>query len=69
VSSLRELLRGHADRRRFPGLLVLAGRTLFVALHAVSDIGITGLLRAYSTATRDNSTMIGDKRVGFLPVS
>jgi hypothetical protein len=46
LSKLHELLRGDAVRRRFPGSLVLAGGALFVALHAVSDIGITGLLGA-----------------------
>ena len=38
--------RGDTDRRRFRSLLVLAGRALFVALHAVSGIGITGALGA-----------------------
>jgi hypothetical protein len=46
LSKLHDLLRGDADRRRFPGSLVLAGGALFVALHAVSDMGITVLLGA-----------------------
>ncbi len=32
--------------KQFPGLLVLVGGALFVALHAVSGIGITGALGA-----------------------
>ena len=40
------MLRGDTDRRRFLGSLVLAGGALFVALHAISDIGITGSLGA-----------------------
>jgi len=46
LSGLYDLLRGDTDRRRFLGSLVLAGGALFVALHAVSDIGITGALGA-----------------------
>lgn len=46
LSRLYDLLRGDTDRRRFLGSLVLAGGALFVALHAVSDIGITGVLGA-----------------------
>ena len=46
LGRLYDLLRGDTDRRRFLGSLVLAGGALFVALHAVSDIGITGLLGA-----------------------
>ena len=46
LGGLYDLLRGDTDRRRFLGSLVLAGGALFVALHAVSDIGITGALGA-----------------------
>jgi len=46
LSRLYDLLRGDTDRRRFLGAVVLTGGALFVALHAVSDIGITGLLGA-----------------------
>jgi hypothetical protein len=46
LSRLSGLLRTDTARPRFLGSLVLAGGVLFVALHAVSDIGITGLLGA-----------------------
>ena len=46
MGKLYDLLRGHTDRSRFLDSLVLAGGLLFVALHAVSDIGITGMLGA-----------------------
>jgi Domain of unknown function (DUF4386) len=41
---LHELLRGEPARRRSLGSLVLVGGVLFVTLHAVSDIGLTGML-------------------------
>jgi Domain of unknown function (DUF4386) len=44
--SLYNQLRGTPDRPRILAPLVLAGGVLFVALHAVSDIGITGLVGA-----------------------
>ena len=44
LSRLHRLLRGDPDRAGFLGPLVLIGGMLFVALHAVSDIGTTGLL-------------------------
>jgi hypothetical protein len=44
LSRLHRLLRGDPDRAGFLGPLVLMGGVLFVTLHAVSDIGITGLL-------------------------
>src|SRR5580704_5215238 len=44
--SLYNQLRGTPDRPRLLAPLVLAGGVLFVALHAVSDIGITGLVGA-----------------------
>jgi Domain of unknown function (DUF4386) len=44
--SLYNLLRGTSERPRLLAPLVLAGGVLFVALHAVSDIGITGLVGA-----------------------
>ncbi len=44
--SLYNLLRRTPDRPRLLAPLVLAGGVLFVALHAVSDIGITGLVGA-----------------------
>src|ERR1039458_1308182 len=46
LAKLHDLLRRDTDRPRFLGSLVLAGGTLFIALHAVSDIGIFGLLGA-----------------------
>ena len=46
LAKLDDLLRRDTDRPRFLGSLVLAGGALFIALHAVSDIGITGLLGA-----------------------
>jgi Domain of unknown function (DUF4386) len=46
LSNLHNLLRGDTDRARVLGSLVLIGGVLFVALHAVSDIGITGLVGA-----------------------
>lgn len=46
LSRLYNLLRGDTDRTRVLGSLVLAGGMLFVALHAVSDVGITGLVGA-----------------------
>ena len=46
LSALHNLLRGDTDRTRFLGSLVLVGGVLFVTLHAVSDIGITGLVGA-----------------------
>ena len=44
--SLYNQLRATPDRPRLLAPLVLAGGVLFVALHAVSDIGITGLVGA-----------------------
>jgi hypothetical protein len=46
LSRLDDLLRGDTDRPRALGSLVLAGGVLFVTLHGVSDVGITGLLGA-----------------------
>jgi len=46
LSRLYLLLRGEPGRPRVLGPLVLAGGVLFVALHAVSDVGITGLVGA-----------------------
>ena len=46
LCSLYSLLRGDTDRHRILGALVLIGGVLFVTLHAVSDIGITGLVGA-----------------------
>ncbi|MFZ1993196.1 MAG: hypothetical protein WAU75_03740 [Solirubrobacteraceae bacterium] len=46
LCSLYNLLRGDTDRPRILGSLVLIGGVLFIALHAVSDIGITGLVGA-----------------------
>lgn len=43
---LYDLLREGADRRPALGSLVVLGGVLFVTLHAVSDIGITGLMGA-----------------------
>jgi hypothetical protein len=44
LSKLYRLLRGPADRAGFLAPLVLIGGTVFVVLHAVSDIGIYALL-------------------------
>ena len=46
LTKLHDLLRRDTDRPRFLGSLVLTGGALFIALHAVSDIGIFGLLGA-----------------------
>ncbi len=46
LAKLYDLLRRDTDRPRFLGSLVLTGGALFIALHAVSDIGIFGLLGA-----------------------
>jgi Domain of unknown function (DUF4386) len=47
LCSLYNLLRGAASERlRILGSLVLVGGVVFVVLHAVSDIGITGLVGA-----------------------
>jgi hypothetical protein len=46
LSKLYDLLRRDTDRTRFLGSLVLVGGALFIALHAVSDVGIFGLLGA-----------------------
>jgi len=46
LSRLHELLREHTDRSRFLLTWVLVGGVLFVSLHGVSDIGITGLVGA-----------------------
>jgi hypothetical protein len=46
LSALHNLLRGGSDRTRALGSLVLVGGVLFVTLHGVSDIGITGLVAA-----------------------
>ncbi len=46
LSRLHLLLREDPGRPRFLDSLVLAGGVLFVALHAVSDVGITGLFGA-----------------------
>ncbi|HET7049340.1 MAG TPA: DUF4386 family protein [Solirubrobacteraceae bacterium] len=43
LCSLYNELRRDADGERVLGYLVLVGGVLFVALHAVSDIGLTGL--------------------------
>ena len=43
---LYDVLRGEADRSQALASLVLVGGALFVALHAVSDIAITGLVGA-----------------------
>lgn len=47
LCSLYNLLRGAAtERLRILGSLVLVGGVIFVVLHAVSDVGITGLVGA-----------------------
>ncbi len=46
LCGLYNSLRGDTDRHRILGSLVLIGGVLFVTLHAVSDIGITGLVGA-----------------------
>ena len=43
---LYDLLRGSPDRRQALSSLVLVGGILFVTLHAVSDVGIIGMLGA-----------------------
>jgi hypothetical protein len=46
LSRLYHLLRADTDASRVLGSLVLVGGMLLLALHAVSDIGITALLGA-----------------------
>lgn len=46
ITGLASLLRGSTDRSRVLSLWVLVGGALMVAMHAVSDVGITGLLGA-----------------------
>jgi len=46
LCGLYKLLRRDADDARLLTYLVLVGGVLFVALHAVSDVGLTGLLGA-----------------------
>jgi hypothetical protein len=46
LCSLHNLLRGDTDRPRILGSLVLIGGVLVIALRAISDIGITGLVGA-----------------------
>ncbi len=46
LAKLYDRLGRDTDRPRFLGSLVLTGGALFIALHAVSDIGIFGLLGA-----------------------
>ena len=53
LGRLYDLLRGDTDRWRFLGSLVLSGGALFVALHAVSDIGIIGALGAKLASQHD----------------
>ena len=54
LTGLHRLLRGNTDRTAFLSSWVLVGGTLLVAMHGVSDVGITGLLgakvAAYSAA-------------------
>jgi uncharacterized protein DUF4386 len=52
---LHQLLRGVGERPRFLQSLVLVGGVLLVALHAVSDIGIYGLLGGKLVAYGDQS--------------
>ena len=44
--NLYDLLHGDAERSRTLAVSVLVGGALFVALHATSDLGITGLVGA-----------------------
>ena len=46
LCSLNNLLRGEANWPRTLGLLLMAGGVVWITLHAVSDIGITGLVGA-----------------------
>jgi hypothetical protein len=46
VTRLHDLLRAERSQPRFLNSLLLTGGVLFVALHAVSDIGITGMMGA-----------------------
>jgi hypothetical protein len=46
LTGLHGLLRGSTDKTRLLSLWVLVGGALMVAMHAVSDVGITGLLGA-----------------------
>jgi hypothetical protein len=46
LTGLHGRLRGDSERRRLLGLWILIGGSLMIAMHALSDIGITGLLGA-----------------------
>ena len=46
LCSLYSLLRGDENWPRMLGLLLMAGGVVWITLHAVSDIGITGLVGA-----------------------
>jgi len=50
LCGLYNLLRGENNRFRMLGSLLLAGGVLFIALHAVSDIGINSFLGAKLTS-------------------
>jgi hypothetical protein len=69
LSRLYNLLRGDTARTRVLGSLVLAGGVLFVALHAVSDVGITGEFPEHRAEVvldgrRGNEQTGGDLRAG-----
>jgi hypothetical protein len=51
LSRLHDLLRAHTTRSRFLLSWVLAGGIVWVTLHGVSDIGITGLVGAKIAVT------------------
>jgi hypothetical protein len=55
LAGLHHRLRGETERNRYLGTLVLVGGTLMVAMHAFSDIGVTGLLGADVAGYRDQS--------------
>jgi hypothetical protein len=46
LTRLHDLFRRHSDRPAFLNSWVFAGGVLFVTLHSVSDVGITGMLGA-----------------------
>ncbi|HEY2868719.1 MAG TPA: hypothetical protein VGJ11_04385 [Gaiellales bacterium] len=63
------LLRGDPARPNDLGILVLVGGVLFVTLHAVSDIGLTGMLGARAAGLSILRTGDLPRRVGWVAVA
>ena len=63
------LLRGDPARPNDLSILVLVGGVLFVTLHAVSDIGLTGMLGARAAGLSILRTGDLPRRVGWVAVA